>query len=226
MTIARPLRRSAAATKAEAATFHGRRAILASNRRMGLETSTTRGLLMDGVEIVMTEQGYAALSARSVAEAVGLKHQLVFYYFANMEDLLLSAYRRRTGQVLDRVTAALASEQPLHALWDTQSEPTQAALTVEYMALANHNTAIRAETIAFGERIRREGLAHIGETLRLGGALQAQREVLNPFALTMAISCIGAILGMETALGISGGHRETRELVRWCLDRLQTPASG
>lgn len=188
---------------------------------MGLETSATRGLLMDGVEIVMTEQGYAALSARSVAEAVGLKHQLVFYYFANMDELLLAAYRRRTGQVLDRVNAAVRSEQPLQALWEAYSEPMQAALTVEYLALANHNIAIRAETVAFGEQVRREGLDHVGASLGLPGESGAP---LNAFALTTAISSIAAILGMETALGISGGHQETRALVQWCVDHLQAQA--
>lgn len=173
---------------------------------------------MDGVEAVMIEQGYAALTARNVAQIVGLKHQLVYYYFHTMEELLLAAYRRRTGQVMDRIERALQSEQPLQALWEVHSEPVQAALTVEYMALANHNSAIRAETIAFGERMRRAGLAQIAEKLNVPAE---NTGTLNPFAITMAISCVGAILGMESALGISGGHRETRALVQWCLDQLQ-----
>ncbi|MBB4858884.1 AcrR family transcriptional regulator [Novosphingobium chloroacetimidivorans] len=174
--------------------------------------------MIDAVETVMMEQGYAALSARSIAEAAGLKHQLVFYYFPNMDDLLLAAYRKRIDQVSGRIDEALQSDRPLQALWEVHSEPSQAALTVEYMALANHNAAIRAETVAFGERIRREGLARVGAALRTDDEAAG---VLNPFALTMVISCVGAILGMETSLGITGGHSETRALVQWCLDQLQ-----
>ena len=63
---------------------------MASKRRLGQENSASRTALMDGVEAVLREDGYAALSARSVAERAGLKHQLVYYYFATMDDLLLS----------------------------------------------------------------------------------------------------------------------------------------
>ncbi|MET0588203.1 MAG: hypothetical protein ABWZ75_06730 [Novosphingobium sp.] len=45
--------------------------------------------------------------------------------------------------------------------------------------------------------------------------------VVNPFAVTMAISSIGSILGLETAIGISGGHAETRALIEWCIDQLE-----
>lgn len=191
---------------------------MASNRRMGPENSAIREQLMDGVEAVMIEQGYGALTARNVAERVGLKHQLVYYYFHSMEELLLTAYRRRTGQVMAKVEQATDSPRPLQALWDANSDPVQAALTVEYMALANHNDAIRAETVEFGERLRRTGLSKVAARL---GETAGGTDTLDPFAITMAVQSIGAILGMETALGISGGHAETRALVQWCLDQLQ-----
>jgi AcrR family transcriptional regulator len=203
---------------------HGRGKFMASNRRMGPENSASREALMDGVETVMIEQGYASLTARNVAHCMGLKHQLVYYYFHTMEDLLLAAYRRRTGQVMARIEQALASEEPLQALWEVYSDPVQAALTVEYMALANHNETVRVETVEFGESMRRTGLDRIADKLGVppGGA-----EALSPFALSMAILSIGSILGMESALGISGGHKETRELVQWGLDQLRPkPAEG
>jgi hypothetical protein len=45
--------------------------------------------------------------------------------------------------------------------------------------------------------------------------------VVSPFAVTMAITSIGSILGLETAIGISGGHAETRALIEWCIDQLE-----
>lgn len=191
---------------------------MASNRRMGPENSAIREQLIDGVEAVMIEQGYGSLTARNVAERAGLKHQLVYYYFHSMEEMLLAAYRRRTDQVMARVKEATDSPRPLQALWEANSDPVQAALTIEYMALANHNDAIRAETVEFGERLRRTGLSKVAERLSESGA---DADALNPFAITMAVQSIGAILGMEAALGISGGHAETRALVQWCLDQLQ-----
>jgi len=80
-----------------------------ATRRLGLESSASRTALMDAVEAVMREDGYAALSARSVAERAGLKHQLVYYYFQTMDDLLMATYRRHTDRVLESIEEAFRS---------------------------------------------------------------------------------------------------------------------
>src|SRR5439155_21361763 len=136
----------------EGGQFQGRS--MATKRRMGPENAVKRTALLDAVEALMLEEGYAALSARNVAKRAGLKYQIVFYYFETMDDLLLAAYRRRTQSVLERIEEALASPKPLHAFWQLWSDPEGAALTIEYMALSNHNELIRAETSAFGEQMR------------------------------------------------------------------------
>ncbi len=192
-------------------------------RRMGLENSASRTALMDGVEAVMREDGYAALTARSVAERAGLKHQLVYYYFPTMDDLLMATYQRHIGRVQEQVEAAFLQPRPLHAFWDVCSNPLDARLNMEFMAMANHNDAIRAETIAFGEVIRRVGLEQAAtqiEASQVNGGPMG-REVFSPFAVTQAIAAIGSTVGLETTLGISGGHDETRAMVAWWLNKLE-----
>lgn len=191
---------------------------MALKRRMGPETSATRAALMDAVEAVMREDGYAALSARSVAARGGLKYQIVFYYFETMDDLLLATYRRRTETVLARTEAALASARPLHAFWEAASDPFDAALSLEYMAMSNHNPLIRAETITFGEQLRRSVAARLSERVR---PTTPDQDVFTPLAISMAIASIGGILGFESALGIAGGHHDAKALVNWCLSRLE-----
>lgn len=175
-------------------------------------------MLMDGVEAVMRELGYGALTARSVAEKAGLKHQLVYYYFETMDELLMATYLRHTGRVSESIEQAFQSPRPLHALWQVSSNPHDAVLNMEFMALANHNPAIRAETVAFGERIRRIGLEGIRSNLAETGA---PAEAATPIALGIAVSALGMNLGMEATLGIAGGHEELKALVEWCLDRLE-----
>ena len=46
-------------------------------------------------------------------------------------------------------------------------------------------------------------------------------EAITPFAVTMAITSIGSVLGLESAIGISGGHAETRAMIEWCIDQLE-----
>ena len=189
-----------------------------ATRRMGLESSASRTALMDGVEAVMRDQGYAALTARSVAERAGLKHQLVYYYFQTMDDLLMATYRRHTDRVMAQVEAAFASTRPLHAFWRVWSEPADARLNMEFLVMANHNAAIRDHTVSFGETIRRIGLDHVQ---RLGGPEALDRRVFTPFAVTNVIAAIGGILGLEATLGIRGGHGEARAMVEWCLDLVE-----
>jgi AcrR family transcriptional regulator len=185
---------------------------------MGPENAAMRGTLMDAVESVMREKGYGAISARSIAEYAGIKHQLVYYYYSTIEDLLLATYRRRTGRLMEIVEAALSAEQPIAALWEVYSDPYDSALTLEYMALSNHSEVIRLETASFGEQLRQTGLGNIAPR-----AVKTKdgEKLIDPVALTYVLRSIGAIMGMEGALGIFGGHQETRALIQWCLGQLE-----
>jgi AcrR family transcriptional regulator len=170
----------------------------------------------------MRADGYAALSARSVAERAGLKHQLVYYYFQTMDDLLLAAYRRRSERAMAKLEQALDSDQPLHALWESLCDPSDAALAFEYLAMSNHNAAIRAETMALGERMHRLEAAKLSGRLRQTGTPEA----FTPLAMIMAISSIAYNLGFESALGISTGHQDMRDLVAWCLGQIEPGISN
>lgn len=187
-------------------------------RRMGAENAATRSVLMDATETVMRDEGYAAVTSRRVAERAGVNQQTVYYYFQTMDELLLATYRRRTQRVSDKLEQALASNRPLHALWQASSDPFDAALTMEYLALANHNEMIRRETIEFGERIRLLGLdnisARLSETAPESGAVSS-------LSVIMAITYIAHLLGFETVLGIRGGHKEVRALMEWALRQLE-----
>lgn len=173
---------------------------------------------MDGVEAVMREAGYGALTARSVAERAGLKHQLVYYYFQTLDDLLIATYERHIARYLAGIEQALQSDRPLHAFWHVHSDPVDSILNMEFLAMANHVEAIRERTIEFGEKVRRLGLERLSSSFRQP---VAGKDVVNPFAVTMAITSIGSILSLETAIGISGGHAETRGLIEWCIDQLE-----
>lgn len=195
---------------------------MATKRRMGPESSETRISLMDAVEALMQENGYAAVSARNVAKRANLKYQIIFYYFETMDDLLLATYRRRTQRVLDRTKEALTSSYPLHALWNISADPVDAALSLEYIAMSNHNQLIRRETIAFGEQLRRV----VADDIRFDTPNFIDTPV-DKFGLSLAISSLGAMLGFEAAMGLHGGHKETQELAMWLLNKIEPlPTDG
>ena len=166
----------------------------------------------------MRDDGYGALTARSVAEKAGLKHQLVYYYFQTLDDLLIAAYERHIASYLVRIEEALASDAPLHAFWAVHANPPDATLNMEFLSMANHVPGIRARTVEFGENVRRLGLSKMDSLIHRPAA---GMEAVTPFAVTMAITAIGSILGLENAIGISGGHAEMRTMIEWCIDQLE-----
>lgn len=191
-------------------------------RRMGPQNSATRTALMDATEALMREQGYAALTARAVAKRAGLKYQILFYYFETMDDLLLDTYRRNAEVMWTRVQQALNSDKPLHAFWRVWSDPFDGAVALEYMAMSSHNPVIRADKVAFGERIRQLVAAKLTNSLRLATPDPA---VFTPFAISMVLASLGSILAFEDTLGLSGGHNEARALLEWCLNYLEPEAA-
>ena len=123
----------------------------------------------------------------------------------------------------DRIEEALRSTRPLHAFWEVWTDPFDGALSLEFMAMCNHNQVIRTEKIAFGERVRRLVADRLSERLQ---HVTPDSGVFTPYAISMALASIGGILTFEDAVGISGGHRETRALVEWCLDHLEPESAS
>src|SRR6188472_103731 len=110
---------------------------MASPRRVGTETSKTRLQLLDAVELLLVDKGYAAVTYRAVAARAGVTSGLVQYYFPTFDDLLLATIRRRTEQSLAHLLGMLNDrpDQPLRVLWEFSNDETSAALTMELSAL-------------------------------------------------------------------------------------------
>jgi AcrR family transcriptional regulator len=194
---------------------------MAGSRRMGPESAATRLALMDATEAVMRAEGYAAVTSRRVAERAGVNQQTVYYYFQTMDDLLLAAFRRRSEQMSERVEQALASERPLYALWQLSSDPYEGALTVEYLALANHNELIRREAIEFTARMRALKDDAISQAIE---GVSPDPEAVTPLGLITALGFMAHLLAFEGAVGIRTGHKDVRMLAEWALRQLESNA--
>jgi AcrR family transcriptional regulator len=196
---------------------------MTSTRRIGTEGSTTRAALLDAALALMVEEGYAAVTSRKVAARAGLKPQLVHYYFRTMDDLFLALVRRGAEVNLERQTAALASPQPLRALWELSTDPTGVVLTIELFALANHRKAIRAELVAYAERFRTKQAEAITEILERYGV---DTGGFPPAAAPVVMTGLSRIMGLEAALGLTTGHVELQSLVEHWLDRFEGEPVG
>ena len=191
---------------------------MTSARRIGAPDAKNRGLLLDAAEQLMLEEGYAAVTSRRLAHKAGLKPQLVHYYFRTMEELFLEVFRRRAEEGLEVQARALQSPQPLWALWRFGTDPAFTRISMEFMALANHRKEMRAEIANYAERFREEQRQAVTEALQRYGA---GSEDVPPVVWTVLMTSLSRFLVLEQAVGISGGHAETMELVESYLRRLE-----
>ena len=208
-----PARRQRAGRRARARAGGG-----TPTRRIGAESSATRAALLEAAERLMLDEGYAAVTSRRVAAAADLKPALVHYYFRTMDDLFLAVFRRGAEKNLERQARALAADQPLRSLWSQSREPAGTALMMEFVALANHRKAIRAEIASYADRFRTMQLDVLSGLMKRSGI---GANVCPPVVLSVLMRSIAQILVMEAALGITTGHAETLAFVERALRRLE-----
>jgi AcrR family transcriptional regulator len=161
----------------------------------------------------MLEDGYAAVTSRRLAAKAGMKQPLVYYYFRTMDELFLAVFRRMSEQGLERLKQALESEQPIRALWNLNSDPSRTALTMEFVALANHRKVVQAEIARHADRARSLEVQGLARLLEARG-IEAQ---IPPLVSAVLLTSLARGLVQESALGISKGHAPTLAFVEACL---------
>ena len=191
---------------------------MTSARRIGAPDAKNRGVLLDAAEQLMLEEGYAAVTSRRVAEKAALKPQLVHYYFRTMDDLFLAAFRRRAEEGLEAQAQVLQARQPLWALWRFSIDPAATAITMEFIALANHRKALKAEIAYYAERFREEQRKALSMVLDRYGIDPVEVPAL---VWSVLMTSVSRVLVIEQALGMSAGHAETVEFVERYLHRLE-----
>src|SRR3954453_3435288 len=129
----------------------------AASRRVGAETSKTREVLLDSVERLLLEEGYAAVSYRVLAAKAGVTASLVQYYFPTLDSLFVAMIHRLIERDVARWTEALQKrpDEPLRVLWEYSWSEAAGVMTMELMALGNHRPELRIEIAAATERIRK-----------------------------------------------------------------------
>ncbi|OBB20203.1 TetR family transcriptional regulator [Mycolicibacterium elephantis] len=196
-----------------------------SARRVGAETSKTRDALLDCVEKMMLDEGYASVTYRALATKAGVTSSLVQYYFPTLDDIFIAAIRRYSARNLEFLNKTLEkrADDPLRALWEYSWDEASGALMTEFMALGNHRKSIRAEIAAATESVRRVQLkaltAKFGKNARLGGDLSLP-------ALLLLISGLPKFLNLEEGIGVKTAHAEVIKAFERYLDSVEPPATA
>ncbi len=178
---------------------------------MGTAGSLAWHAILDGAENILREEGYAALNAKQIAERIGIKRQLVYYYFCDVDDLYVQLFHRIADRALDHLKTALDSPNPLSETWQIGIETFDQSLILEFMALANRSEQVRQAMVEYAEVARNLQVAALEKTLNGRGLPKVE----VPFqALAVIATWLALGLQREAALGINNGHKEVQLLIQ------------
>jgi TetR/AcrR family transcriptional regulator len=178
-----------------------------TSRRLGVESSETRAQLIRLAARLIRDEGCAAVTARRLAEDLGLKRQIVHYYFGTIEDLLIAVIRRSVDKLHDRVRQELDSDEPLRVIYQLANIVTIALF--EFSAMAMRSKAIKVEMKRYMDEFRRIEAQAIARHLELRGIAPNTPPAVTAFV----INSVAHTLAVETALDVTEGHAETKALV-------------
>ena len=186
-------------------------------RRIGSTSSKTRAQILAAAERIMVEEGYAAVTSRSVATRVGIQPGNVHYYFPTVDDLFIGILNRGAERSMERMAVALASPRPLEALWRLSSDRRGVALLNELMGAATHRKALREQVTSMAATARRMQI----EALRTLAPQYGLEERFPPEVLAAAIQGIALLVAREEALGIDTDRGVTSSAVEAIIEELE-----
>jgi AcrR family transcriptional regulator len=188
-----------------------------TRRRIGSADSETRAKLLDAAERLMLEEGYAAVTTRRVGAAAGLKPQLVHYYFESMDDLFVELFKRGAEVNLAHLAKLAEREPTLETFWSVNADSLGGALTIEFIALANHRKALRSVIVDYSVRFRTAQLDLARKALEKEGVAA---DIMSPVVLLLITNGLAQILSIEKYLGVTEGHQETMDWIEaWLASR-------
>jgi AcrR family transcriptional regulator len=175
--------------------------------------------LLDAAERLLVDVGYGGITTRKLAEAAGVNHGLVHYYFGSNENLLVRALERFTEGLVARQRDLYASDQPFLEKWRTamrylvSEDVTYEKVWLELQALAWNNADIRGRLA----RVNAEWRAVLTEAFEephreLG--IEMPLEALVSLVMTFNIGIMVERLG-----GIEAGHAELLDWIDGWLSR-------
>jgi AcrR family transcriptional regulator len=182
--------------------------------------------LMDAAERLLYEVGYAGVTTRRVAEAAGVQHGVVHYYFGSMEELLTQTLERFVEQLAEPLEALYADPSLTFAdKWRLGAqfwleEPTShfPKILLELLAMGWNMPSLRQRLTEVHARFRAIFEHYFGQALRDYG-LDEDQYPLKVFVAAVTSFQLGLIV--EGLSGVKEGHDEFLAWIQQWLDTVE-----
>lgn len=191
-------------------------------KRIRRDPSEAKALIMRTAERVLLEEGYAAISMRRVGKLAGVSSNLLHYYYATPDDLIIALYKYASDKDAGQMERALASDDPIGGLWAFLTDAERMSIGVEFVALSNHRKSIRPEIVLLTERARNiqvKAFSALFEKLGLDASDG------SPLCLATLLAGAARSLVMERSVGVTLGHAEAHAYIKQVLSKFRVPPS-
>jgi AcrR family transcriptional regulator len=186
--------------------------------------------LMDAAEGLLYEVGYAGVTTRAVADAAGVNHGLVHYYFGSMDELLTQTLERFVEQLALALESLYADPNLTFAeKWRLGSqfwvdEPTSRfpKILLELLAMGWNMPDLRTRLTEVHARFRAIFEHHFGQALRAYDLDESQ------FPLKVIVAAVTSFqLGLivEGLSGVEEGHQELLDWIQHWIDDLEAKST-
>jgi AcrR family transcriptional regulator len=171
--------------------------------------SAAEEALLDGAERLLVDVGHAGITTRRLAEAAGVNHGLVHYYFGSNENLLARALERFTERLIARQRELYATDEPFLEKWRTAMRHLIAddagyeKVWLELQALAWNDPDLRerlARVNAQWRAVLTEAFARPHAQLRIAMPLDVLVSLVITFNLGIMVERLGGIEAGHEAL--------------------------
>lgn len=193
-----------------------------AGRRMGPADAAVRIKVLDATERVLARDGYPAVTSRNVGKEAGVNQKLVFYYFQNMEELVVATFRRRSEAFLAELETLQNAASPIRALWTLISDRS-GRLVIEFMAMATRNEALRREVAAYSLRANQLINSVLEKSLTF---VSGEGSTGSPAFVNFALAAIARNLILESELGLLDSPGELIASIESWIDQLDSVASA
>jgi AcrR family transcriptional regulator len=182
--------------------------------------------LIAAAERLLYEVGYAGVTTRAVAEAAGVNHGLVHYYFGSMEELLTRTLDRFVEQLALALEDLYADPNLTFAekwrlgsqFWVTEPTSRFPKILLELLAMGWNMPSLRTRLTEVHARFRTIFEHHFGQALRDYGLDEAE------FPLKVIVAAVTSFqLGLivEGLSSVEVGHSELLDWIQRWIDDLE-----
>jgi TetR/AcrR family transcriptional regulator len=159
------------------------------------QDATTRDTILDAAERLFAEQGFARTPIKQIGREAGVNSALLYYYFADKDQLYREVLQRFVERLVTRTTSGLTAEGPpvarLRAFLEAQAETLAANPHFPRLLVRELAESDAAHAVEQIQRLAATGFRRLCEIIEEGQRTGVFRADVDPrFA---AISCISQI---------------------------------